>query len=107
MDTPAVPTLTLPLTTLDTAAVQRLHLQRLERLLRLRREHEPDLNKQGLRLLDRAVFAAYCDCRDNGVDEKARRLIEQARFQLARSTGRQLRLAALPQPSAPSARPEA
>ena len=36
------------------------YLSRLRRLLRLRRDHFDELNDQGLRLLDRSIFAAYC-----------------------------------------------
>ena len=42
------------------------YLSRLRRLLRLRRDHFEELNEQGLKLLDRSIFAAYCDCIDIG-----------------------------------------
>ncbi|MBF6599915.1 MAG: hypothetical protein IVW36_05340, partial [Dehalococcoidia bacterium] len=42
------------------------YLNRLRRLLRLRRDHFEELNDAGLRLLDRSIFAAYCDCLDIG-----------------------------------------
>ncbi len=57
-----------------------VYLERLERLLRLRREHHQDLNRQGLNLLDRSIFTAYCDCRDLGVVEEARRVLCDAKF---------------------------
>lgn len=53
-------------------SMRELYLQRLRRLQRLRQLHEPELNRQGLRLLDRALFAAYCECRDIGAEEEAR-----------------------------------
>ena len=55
-----------------------VYLRRLERLLGLRRKHELELNRQGLRLLDRAIFAAYCACRDAGVEETARDVLRDA-----------------------------
>ncbi len=64
-----------------------LHLQRLERLVRLRYQHEQDLNKQGLRLLDRSVFAAYCDCRDAGAEEDARGILREAALSAPRRLG--------------------
>ena len=106
MDTPSVPPPYLLLTTLEGDALRQLQVSRLERLLRLRRQHELELNRQGLRLLDRAVFAAYCECRDHGTDGEARRLLRQARLEEARSTARRQQ-APVPQPSAPGARPEA
>lgn len=48
-----------------------VYLRRLRRLVRLRRQHSQDLNQQGLRLLDRSIFASYCDCRDAGAGHKA------------------------------------
>lgn len=33
--------------------------KRLNHLLRLRREHEEELNQEGIRLLDRAIFSAF------------------------------------------------
>lgn len=66
-------------TPLESGALRLLLLKRLERLLRLRREHEPELNRQGLRLLDHAVFAAYCSCREAGAGGEARQIISQAR----------------------------
>jgi hypothetical protein len=59
---------------LGPASLRAVYLQRLQRLLRLRRQHEQELNKQGLRLLDRSLFAAYCACRDIHVDPPGREL---------------------------------
>ena len=90
-------------TPLESSALRRLLLKRLERLLRLRREHEPELNRQGLRLLDRAVFAAYCSCREAGAEGEARQIISQARrlrTPLGAGQGR------VPEPSSPNTRPE-
>ena len=57
-----------------------VYLGRLKRLLRLRREHDQELNSQGLLLLDRAIFAAFCDCRDVGAKGKARDILREAKF---------------------------
>ncbi len=52
------------------------YLSRLRRLLRLRRDHFDELNEQGLRLLDRSIFAAYCDCLDIGQGEAAKAVLK-------------------------------
>ena len=62
------------------ASLRGVYLRRLKRLLRLRREHNGDLNTQGIRLLDRSIFAAYCDCLDVGVGEKAREVLRETQF---------------------------
>ena len=56
------------------------YLNRLRRLLRLRRDHFEELNDQGLRLLDRSIFAAYCDCIDIGENEAARSVLKDVRL---------------------------
>lgn len=66
----------------DPDALRSVYLQRLERLLGLRRKHEVELNRQGLRLLDRAIFAAYCACRDAGVEDTARDVLRVAKVTL-------------------------
>jgi len=63
---------------LGPAHLRSVYLQRLQRLLRLRRQHEPELNSQGIRLLDRSLFAAYCACRDVGAEEEARAILRTA-----------------------------
>lgn len=88
-------------TPLENGALRRLLLKRLERLLRLRREHEPELNRQGLRLLDRAVFAAYCSCREAGAEGEARNIISLARRLRRQPLGGPDRV---PERSSPSAR---
>ncbi len=59
------------------------YISRLRRLLRLRRDHFEELNEQGLRLLDRSIFAAYCDCIDIGQGEAARQVLKDVRLTLA------------------------
>lgn len=56
------------------------YLNRLRRLLRLRRDHYEELNEQGLRLLDRSIFAAYCDCLDIGEASAARDVLKDVRL---------------------------
>ena len=66
------------------------YLVRLRRLLRLRRDHFEELNDQGLRLLDRSIFAAYCDCIDIGQAEAARAVLKDVRLTvpMARAGGK-------------------
>jgi hypothetical protein len=59
------------------------YLNRLRRLLRLRRDHFEELNEQGLRLLDRSIFAAYCDCLDIGQGEAAKSVLKDVRLTLS------------------------
>jgi len=59
------------------------YLNRLRRLLRLRRDHFEELNEQGLRLLDRSIFAAYCDCIDIGQGEAAKAVLKDVRLTLS------------------------
>ena len=61
------------------------YLSRLRRLLRLRRDHFEDLNEQGLRLLDRSIFASYCDCIDIGQGVAAREILKDVRLTLSLS----------------------
>jgi hypothetical protein len=65
------------------AALQDVYLTRLQRLLRLRRQHEQDLNQHGMRLLDHSIFAAYCDCRDLGAESRARSILRAANFSVS------------------------
>lgn len=59
------------------------YVQRLRRLLRIRRDHYDELNEQGLRLLDRSIFAAYCDCLDIGQGYEAKEVLKDVRLTLA------------------------
>jgi hypothetical protein len=54
-----------------------LFLERLERLIRMRRDYRDDLNPLGFRLLDRAIDATYQDCIDFGAANEARALLEK------------------------------
>lgn len=53
-------------------------LQRLSRLLKLREEQSGQLNEDGLRLIDRAIYATYCDAVDVGVTEAAQKLLHKS-----------------------------
>jgi hypothetical protein len=57
--------------------LRRVYLQRLERLQRLRQRHEQELNHQGVRLLNRSIFEAYCMCREIGAQDEARAILER------------------------------
>jgi hypothetical protein len=57
-------------------------LRRLRRLLRLRREHATELNDKGLELLDKSIFAAYCDCLDIGQGEEAALILKNPNLPL-------------------------
>ncbi|MDP2671241.1 MAG: hypothetical protein Q8P13_02150 [bacterium] len=62
------------------------YLNRLRRLLRLRKDHFDELNEQGLRLLDRSIFAAYCDCVDIDEGAAARKILKDVRLTLSLSS---------------------
>ncbi len=67
--------------------LKNVYVGRMERLLRLRGEHEAELNGQGLRLLDRAIFAAYCACRESGAEDRARIILREANVTLQEPAG--------------------
>jgi len=56
--------------------VQLFFLLRLERLLRVRREHSALANSNDWwgKLLNKAIYSTYCDCIELGVGEDARSL---------------------------------
>ncbi len=58
--------------------LQRFFLYRLAAFLSRRMGGEP-LSPLQQRLLDRAIYSVYLDCRQQGVEEVARRLLEVAR----------------------------
>ena len=62
-------------------ALQNAYLGRLRRLLRLRSDHYDDLNERGLWLLDRSIFATYCDCRGLGAGFVAQDVIRRLSLQ--------------------------
>lgn len=52
--------------------------QRLERLVCLRDMHADELNDEGRRLLQHAIFTTYMDCRDLGMAESADAIVGPA-----------------------------
>ncbi len=52
-------------------------LRRLNRLLRLRSEQMVQLNGEGVRLIDRAIYSTYCDLRDLGAVDEAQKLLQR------------------------------
>jgi hypothetical protein len=61
----------------DYSPLQLHFLRRLQRLLRLRNEQSDELNGDGLRLIDRAIYATYCDATDVGVAEAAQDILRK------------------------------
>lgn len=68
----------------DVRDLQEAYLQRLRRLLRLCRDHQSQLNEVGVRLLDRSIFAAYCDCLDVGAGFPAQHLLREEHARVVR-----------------------
>jgi hypothetical protein len=58
--------------------LQAYFLKRLNRLLRLRTEQSGQLNEDGLRLIDRAIYSTYCDTVDLGVTAEAQDLLHRS-----------------------------
>ena len=57
--------------------LQLYFLRRLNRLLRTRQEQIRELNSDGLRLIDRAIYSTYCDTCDLGITEEAQKLLRR------------------------------
>ncbi len=55
--------------------LRRHYVRRLERLVRLRRDFEDDLNPLGLELLEKSIRATYRDCVANGAEGAALALV--------------------------------
>lgn len=55
--------------------IREIYLKRLQRLQQLRCRHIQDLNEKGIHLLNRSLFATYCDCRDVGAENEARAIL--------------------------------
>ncbi len=56
------------------------YVERLRRLLRLRRQHQEDLNEQGMLLLDRSIFAAYRECTSLNAGDEAKAVLAEERL---------------------------
>ena len=52
-------------------------LRRLNRLLRMRSDQAVEVNTEGLRLIDRAIYSTYCDTVDLGVGAEAQKLLHR------------------------------
>jgi len=63
-----------------------VYLRRLQRLLQLRKNHEGQLNLEGLRLLDKSIYATYCDCVSVGAPEPAQEVLRRFTVTLPQST---------------------
>ena len=61
-------------------------VNRLERLIQLRRDFEDDLNPLGLDLLHRSIYATFRDCVTHGASDKAHDLMEQAGLETGTSS---------------------
>jgi hypothetical protein len=61
----------------DYSPLQLHFLGRLNRLLRLRTRQSDELNGEGVRLIDRAIYSTYCDACDAGVGEEAQKLLRR------------------------------
>jgi hypothetical protein len=61
----------------DPVLLQWVYLRRLRRLLQLRKDHEGQLNRDGLLLLDKSIYATNCDCITVGGGEEASRIIQK------------------------------
>jgi hypothetical protein len=57
------------------SSLQLHFLRRLNRLLCLRQQQRAQLKPEGLRLIDRAIFAAYRDCSAAGVSAEAQKVV--------------------------------
>lgn len=67
------------------AQLQEFYLSCLARLARIRFRQAESLNQQGLLLLDRAIFAAFCECRDAGAAHAALAVLQEIRHEAAAS----------------------
>jgi hypothetical protein len=76
---PADPTTTTLLAPLETTVDPGIFVKRLRRLLVLRYQASSFLDAADVRLLDRCIYATFCDCREVGAEEDARHFLEVAR----------------------------
>jgi len=63
-----------------------VYLRRLQRLLQLRKNHEGQLNFDGIRLLDKSIYATYCDCVSVGALEAAQEVLRRSTVGLSQPT---------------------
>lgn len=60
-------------------------LRRLARLVMLEKDYVERLNENGVRLLRNCIFSCFCDCRELGLTDKARRILQQSASQPLKS----------------------
>jgi hypothetical protein len=58
--------------------MQGVYLRRLQRLLQLRKNHDGQLNFEGMRLIDKSIYATYCDCISVGALEAAQEVLRRS-----------------------------
>jgi hypothetical protein len=63
----------------DITAAAPIFLRRLRRLLLLRYQAAQYFDELDVRLLDRCIYATFCDCQDLDVGDPARQLLSEAR----------------------------
>jgi hypothetical protein len=63
----------------ETTVMPEVFVKRLRRLLVLRYQASTYLDEDDVRLLDRCIYATFCDCREAGAEESARHFLEVAR----------------------------
>jgi len=68
------------------SSLQLHFLRRLNHLLCLRQQQRAQLKPVGLRLLDRAIFAAYRDCTAEGVSAEAEKVVQSLGSRTSTST---------------------
>lgn len=71
-----------PISVVQAASLRNVYLSRLQRLVRLRSQHEQELNGRGILLLDRSIFSAYYACRNNGMRSEAGRILHESQTTL-------------------------
>jgi hypothetical protein len=60
------------------SVLARHFLSRLERLVQIRQTEAERLTDEGIRLIDRTIYATLCDCIDAGAGEVARAVLQSA-----------------------------
>ncbi|MEX2238178.1 MAG: hypothetical protein WEB00_11640 [Dehalococcoidia bacterium] len=63
---------------LTKAELPQLFLQRLRRLAEIRGQRHSEFNREGLEMIDRAIFSTYRDCRKLRVEADAREILREA-----------------------------
>jgi hypothetical protein len=64
-------------------ALQQMFLRRLQRLLEIRKSYQGQLNFEGTRLIDKSIYATYCDCLAVDSLEAAQEVLRRATVAVA------------------------